>query len=48
MGFAVAAVHRVKNKKSETIHKYLDLAREVSCRHEGDGDWALGMVSMGM
>ena len=38
--FAVPADNRMKIKKSETINKFVDLARELkkSAKHESDGD----------
>ena len=37
---SVPVNQRVKNKESEKIHKYLDLAREqkITVKHEGDRD----------
>ena len=37
MNYAVPTDHRVKIKESEKRDKYLDLARKLITKHEGDG-----------
>ena len=41
MDFAVPAYHRIKLKESETIDKYLDLARELKNGVDTNCNWCV-------